>query len=384
MSRHHLLTAVARALLLAGLLVVVAGQPCSGQVQGRQREVCTRASPTQVPHYTVSGTSIGDQFFLVDPSRNAVMTYDSGGRFLGNLPRATAGQIDKYFPATVKSRGKDLVVELANRHLVFLDHLYRPVAETTIAPRRQLALRRGSEPVTESLESMFLYELAGADVVACSDLKTVAGAGKPEWTSAIVRFPLDHPEEFRAFARSDFQQPEWLFCRLGLPLIAAVGDVGYVVLMNDQPGLYRIEPGATELKRMDDFPAERLQRPSLLDYSTVDEYAQVMDQVERVSMPAGIYGWKDRLFMLYRQVDGNGASSWELLRLDPMTGKILGTTAIASSAAFLQVIPGEKRWLILEKDRVLFLGNQRTRDFLSVDTEVFGRKVLPDTLCGSD
>lgn len=372
---------IPRVMLFGWLLV---GLPAAGQAHQLQTEACRRASPTKVPYYTVSGTAVGNRFYLVDPSRNAVLIYGDGGRFLGTLPHATAGQIDNYFPSSVKERGGDLVLELANRHLVSLDSLYRPVAETMIAPKRELALRRGSKPATESLESMFLYEFAGSDVVACSDIKTVAGAGKPEWTSAIVRFPFDHPEEFRAFARSDFQRPEWLFCRLGLPLIAAVGDVGFVVLMNDEPGLYRIEPGATGLKLMSDFPADRVRRPSLLDYSTVEGYAQVMEQVEGVSMPAGIYGWKGRLFMLYRQVDEAGATRWELLRLDPTTGKILGTTTIASSARHLQIIPGEQRWLILEKDRVQFLGYQPIRDFLLVDAEVFARKLLPDTLCGSD
>jgi hypothetical protein len=354
---------------------------------------CEQAHPSEVPYYTVSGTwnETGDQLYLVDPERNIVLTYSESGRNLGTLPTPAVTLLDDYFPSTIKRYDNQLVVELATRDLVFLDNLFRPRRRISVSPRKPLANLEEGSVNTQTLESMFIWEFVGNEVMACGDIRTLRKGKGDLWQSAIVRFPLEGQETLTEFAPSDFRSPEWLFCRLGLPFIAAIGDTGFVYLPSDRPGVYRSVKGAIKLERLDQFPAERASPPALTDFTSPDELTQTMAEVSQASMPAGLYGWswadpaasnvppKASLFMLYRRAESR-STTWELLRLDPSTGKVLERARIGSHADHLQVIPGSKKWLFLEKGPVQFREPQRIESFLFVPAKVFQSK-LPDILC---
>jgi len=229
--------------------------------------------------------------------------------------------------------------------------------------------------------SVFQWSLVGEDeALAVANLLGPEGA----WTSAIVRLPLSS-DRYEILHRIDSGKPAAILYRAGIPSLAGVGGVGYfLALEEDEIGLYRVPPGG-QPQRLTTLPGLA---PNLLEELARDQgMARTPDLfrlLERASLPAGLYGAGDALFLLRRAGGGGeGGRSWEVLRLDPRTGGILHALQLPTAAPHLTVAPGGHHWALFEKGPVTAIGHQSTPTVLLVPTSWVEGKVAPSVAgCG--
>jgi hypothetical protein len=349
---------------------------------------CKTAKATRLPAYATQGSwsPDGSRLLLVDPVYEEVHTYSAkNGRYLGPIPAPAAIGKRSFFPVSARSSGNQLVVESYPQRLLFLgDRFQLTSLHEPLREMRSQAASAGGGPTTEvagapadTLKSMFMWDLAAGDIVACGDVQRANGS----WITGIVRFPVDDPADFRVQTATDFPDEGWVFCRLGFPYITSIGDRAFVLLLNDRPGIYESTAKGTwqRLEYELDVPGP----VRLPEFSSQGGFVTTMAEVERTTMPVGLYSWDDALFVLYRRFDARtGETRWTLDEVDPATGRQRGDSAVIhANAAHLMLIPG-KMWALVEKGPALEFGDQETRAIRILNASALPRP-LQGEICGT-
>ena len=350
----------------------------SGSSLYAQTGACEVSDASQLPIYATQGnwSPDGSKLYLVDPAQNHVFVYGGPGlSYLGAVPPPAFVGKDAFYPVSVRPVGNELLVENYPQRLLLLGSHYevkRALHPLDITGSGKKAVAR------DQVKALWNWTVAGGDIVACSDIQKADDS----WVTGIVRFPMSDSTDFKAFKTSDFNDLEWVFCRLGFPYVASIGDKAYVLLFRGQPGIYESSPEGKALRRLDYSP-KILQPVSLPEFASRLEFAAAtMKAVEETTMPVGLYGWHGSLYVLYRQFD-RGTTSWVLHQVDPKTGELLGHAEINVHATHLMLIPGEKRWALVQKGPALKLGEERTEAIRTIDASAIPQP-LSGELCPGD
>ncbi len=243
-------------------------------------------------------------------------------------------------------------------NLIVLDQGFAPKLSTDVHAK-------GTQPKTKNLrvEGMFLWEPVGNDVISFSDLYDLK---KNTWSSGFVRFPADNPQNFTILHPMLYEDPSRLFYRLANPYITSLGDTGYILRMDNRMGIDKTTKGG--LERIAAFPPELDLSPQLPNFDRFDDLEPVMRAIERSTMPTGLYGWENALYVLWRKADRHG-TRWSLTKIDPENPKVVGTVFIAgTSANHLSVVPGPTSWAFIEKGPVRKVGVQDIESVLLVSS----------------
>ncbi len=289
--------------------------------------------------------------------------------YLGTMPPPAFVGKNAFYPVSVRPVGNELLVEGYPQRLLLLGDRYQ--VKSALHPL-DITVTSKKPVKRDQVKSLWNWTVAGDDIVACSDIEKADHS----WVTGIVRFPMKDSTHFQPLETSDYQNMEWVFCRLGFPYFASIGGNAYVLLFRGQPGIYESSPGAKTLRRLDYAP-KILQPVQLPEFSSRLEFAAAtMRAVEETSMPVGIYGWQGSLYVLYRQFD-HEATKWVLHQVDPKSGKLLGRSDIEVDATHLMLIPGEKHWALVQKGPALRLGEERTEAIRVIDVSA-----IPQPLSG--
>ena len=365
---RHNLVFVLLALLIAG------GSSIYAQTGGG----CEVSDASLLPVYATQGSwsPDGSKLYLVDPAKNQVYVYGGASMgYLGTMPPPAFVGKNSFYPVSVRPVGNELLVESYPQRLLLLGARYQ--VKSALHPLDVTVTNKKSAR-RDRVKSLWNWTFAGGDIVACSDIQKADDS----WVTGIVRFPMNDSTNFQQFETSDFQYPEWVFCRLGFPYVASIGDKAYVLLFRGQPGIYETSPGAKKLRRLDYAPSI-LQPVRLPEFSSKLEFAAAtMRAVEETTMPVGLYAWHGSLYVLYRQFD-RGTTKWLLHQVDPKSGNLLGRAEIQVDATHLMLIPGEKRWALVQKGPALRLGEERTEAIRMIDASTIPQP-LSGVLCAGD
>jgi hypothetical protein len=363
--------------LLSGLLVVlfvsllavrVGAQPEVGPKHNSQPsgdplnlEPCSRESLTHRPGWTLSGswTPDGSTLLVVDILHNQLLRYSDVGRSLGTLPEVTERTIENFFPHMLRSQDAgDMVLELASGRIVALNP-------------DGFGVRIKSDIFSEAVNghwnvrSMFLWHPAAGDLITISDLKDLSKADKDEdaWMSAFVRIPLASPSEFKVLRLPEGESQHALiddrereFYRLGNPYLTALEGKGYVLRMDGKPRIYENQDGSDELMELKAYRFED-PLPDLPSFGTRADVETVLAKVEESSMPVGLFGFQQRLFVVTR-LAGHPNAQWQVTSIDPGTDTVHGTAYIPLTANHVTVVPGPRKWAFIEKGHAYGFGDQ--------------------------
>jgi hypothetical protein len=170
-----------------------------------------------------------------------------------------------------------------------------------------------------------------------------------------------------------------VFYQLGLPYIATLGSDGYLISMENPVGIYRSRKGVRGLEPLAAFPRGFEESPELPTLTVKNEFVGLMAKVEQSKMPAGLYGWKDFLYVLTREPEGQ-STRWMLFKVDPRRDEIVGSTLLPTRANHLTVIPGPKKWAFIEKGRVEGWVRQQINHLFFVPSSRLEGK-MPAVLC---
>lgn len=363
-----LLSVLLVVLLVSLLAVRVAAQPDVGTKHDPQPSVdppnlerCSRESLTHRPGWTLSGswTPDGSTLLVVDILHNQILRYSDVGRSLGTLPEVTERTIENFFPHMLRRQDAgDVILELASGRIVALNP-------------DGFGVRIKSDIFSEAVNghwnvrSMFLWHPAAGDLITISDLKDLSKPDKDEdaWMSAFVRIPLASPSEFTVLKlpegegqRALIDDSEREFYRLGNPYLTALDGKGYVLRMNGKPRIYENQEGSDALMELKAYRFED-PLPDLPSFETRADVETVLAKVEESSMPVGLFGFGQRLFVVTR-VAGHPNARWQVTSIDPATDTVHGTASIPLDASHVTVVPGPKKWAFIEKGHAYGFGNQ--------------------------
>jgi hypothetical protein len=327
------------------------------------KNACSRVQLRHRPAVANSGAwTANGELLIADALEKVLLLYGKSGRALGTIPEPIGSTLGKFYPQNVRSQQDRIFLETQHGGLMVLDQDYVPLTSKDVHAKSARLEMKG-----ESIESLFLWEPVGNDIISFSDLKDPKNPQNP-WKSGFVRFPVDRPQDFTVLKSQPYEASSRTFYQLAQPYIASLGNTGYVLLMDKQMQIAKETKG--KLEPIHAFP-EGLDRkaPSLPKFFSFDDLVPVMSAVERSTMPTGLYGWEGSLFVLWRKVEGRTTARWYLTKIDPQADRVVGTVSIATSASHLSVVPGPESWAFIEKGPMRAVGVQDIGTLLLVPAE---------------
>jgi hypothetical protein len=273
-----------------------------------------------------------------------------------------------------------ILIELVGG-IVPLNRDFAPQPPIAFAASQQIGGNSGKGAIRQ-LHDWILVE---GDVFGYADIEGEDPNPKSvhRWRNGFVRFQLGTPIGYDVFHERINPDPLRPYFRLSYPFLSSLRDTAYVILMDGGMGLWKLGRRERDLVKMQAFPAHLRGKnaPQFWDWASVEEFPRLMQEVERATMPTGLYAWGDALFVVSRASE-KGRQVWYLSKIDPDRDKLLWTVPIVSDANHLTVVPGPKEWAIFEKGPVTRPGpatrlfNQRTDQVLFVDsTRLEARKL---------
>lgn len=339
-----------------GLLVLTAAVDAASSTVIRGE----RIPLPEAPRWTTSGAwaAQGQSLLLADILRAEVRRYDVHGRFLGALDTGYARTEGVDDPTLVQGAADGSVwIEHEDGHLFRLN--------AQLQPERSLDLTGIKGPQGKILALFWWVPLGSSELLAFGHIEfggTVSGA--------VFRVPIADPTKFQILEKVATDSPAHRFFLIGQSFLASVQGKPYYMLMEETPYLARPDGGRLIPVRVTKDGRQELKRPKLPERITMENTSELFQKLEQTASPAGIYGWKDSLFVLMR-TPGERATTWSLLKINPSTNRVVWNRVIDTSASHLVVVPGAKHWAFVEKGPVKGPGNQKVSSFLRVPAQVF-------------
>lgn len=354
-----LATAVAVLLLLAASRMIAVSaaatddSPAYGTIWS-SKAGCERVRLSTQPGWNVSGawSPQGSTLLLVDFLYGKILAYQKDGRCLGTVSETVESSFDGLVPTRLAVRGDGFVLGLAGHRIVTLDGELTPTQRTDF---RSEAVREGVQ-----LDSMFMSQVTPTAALTFSDYQAPDG-----WKSSFFRVPLAAPASFQRLGDQPIGAAARVYYRLGSQYIASLGETGYFLEMEPEMRIVRNEPGSATLASLTAFPPEPRQLATPPDFYSLKNTEEVMGAVERTTMPVGIFGWKDYLYVVSHS-PGAADGIWKISKIDPRQDRLVGWTSLPAQAAHVTVVPGVDQWTFLEKGHVRKFGDQPAETMLHV------------------
>jgi len=362
----------ALAVLLLAAFGSSSARDLASPIQGLNKQATQVPSCSRVPLVPQLGwtesaawTPDGNELIALDTLYNRALRYSKGGRALGALPTAVEQLLERRFPLRIRRMDSSFVVEVANARFMRLNDDYQPVGSMDLP---KSSLRSDGWRATY----LFQWVIAGSDLLGYGDYEHRSEEGVVQRTG-VLRVPLDEPENFKVLdvplsAKDDTTRTLY---RLGYPYFTSLGSDGVILAMYENPQIFIHKVEDDDLVPIDAMPeAVRRRDPLEQKFETPSDFPLVMKEVEGATMPAGIFGWKGLLYLLYRQ-PGDLATVWSLAQIDPgpENARVLGTVTLPTSANHLTVVPGDRNWAFLEKGPVQAFGKQKIDSVLFVASD---------------
>ncbi len=236
--------------------------------------------------------------------------------------------------------------------------LSRYLADLEMSFESLLLVPKPEERVVASgtmLKAVFGRSSMGAGTLAFGDLHSV-DAGEPR--SAFLYY--DDIGRAQIFGYLPVDDPTRNFYLRTPSYLTALEDVGYVLLLDEEPVLAEVRLGHNGFQRLGPLPEDFRLRPNLEKLPTWKprKATAVYQILESSKMPIGLYGWEGYLYLLAKEaMTDDGDTTWWLIKLDPRkNGREIGRYRLPTKAAHLTLVPGEEVWTALEIGPVQGIG----------------------------
>lgn len=336
-----------------------------------------------VPFWVTTGSWQGDNLVVVNVVGRKLTQISRTGT-ASDLRTALGDYLQAFSPLRIRDGrrtggDRSFLIQVESGILIDVDR--------NLTPRRQLGLAtaglRSADGSLIDSKMLIDWVWAGDQIIGYADIQG-PGEGRESWKNGFVRFDADQPKSFSIIRERRFPDNARVSMTLTYPLLAGIGSVGYVALVDGQMGLWRFGPNDQELRSMQAFPVQLKGKraPMLPHWLKQEEFPAVMAAVERQSMPAGLWAWDNSLFLLFRTFEG-GRRNWYLSKIDPRRDMLLWTVQVPGSANHLTVIPGPDEWAFLEKGPVTDWLSQETHHIRFVSSARFRSTSLTSLCPGS-
>lgn len=372
MRRHSILSTL---LLVA---CAIGGLLACGRARSTEVGVgCRRVELRDHLGYVVGGGASwgrGDDLVVVDALGGRIQEVSMQGRILGETLVEAREAAERWHPTRVAQGSSALLVEITGNLFIRANGRRFETIDLWKAGNRG--------------EFLFLirdWVWDGEDVVVAG---TVGTQEEPDRRVAVARVPLDRPDDFEVVLDVQDAAVVWEYWRLADTRYLATldGRVAFLA-MEERPRIY-VETESEEgvrMKALEALPKGLTRRPELehLDWNFPDEFIEVMEEVERATLPISMFAWKGKLYVLHRRPEGE-TTAWSLSRIDPAADELEATVRLPTEADHLVVAVGDREWAFLEKGEVQGLGLQRVESILFVPADRISELATEEEICASE
>lgn len=352
-TRAALLVVVALLVGLTSVPALAAKAPDTGQ------DTCSRVVVDSPPQWATRGvfTRTGNLVF-VDSWDHELTEFQLNGRLASSgVTSDLQSTLRQLRPVSIQPTESGSVVLLENQELVFLNQ------DFGFERLRNVAQEAGfgdpfasSAPADTSFVMLPPFEITGESIVACG---TRRQGDKSE--RGYFRVDLAGGRGATLLKPLAGESTAFLFCRILGPFIASVGPSGqggagvrsYVLVMGENPAIYRADEPMSEASRLAAFPAGFEELPDISPFRVGQDLESLMQQFQYSKMPVAMYGQGKHLFVLTREPAGAGTSTWRLTKIDPGSrpeeARVVGSVEIPTDSAHVFAVPGSRYWAFVER-----------------------------------
>ena len=287
----------------------------------------------------------GNRLHLVDFYGRKMVPLSTDGQFFPALSFSTNSTYQ--FPRVIRANEGNYLLEFDDGALAELDSSFQRKSD-------QLLLvvdnQEGGSPNDivfsfqpdrqPSLGALYSWDISGSNLYAFADVRQ----GAPEWAGAFVSIPLATPSEFSLVLdlKTSPGDPLSAFYTLGLNMIAADGEVVYILVMDSPAYIAVIESGQPDRF----FYLERAcpGRPLVDVKLSPQDQHQLLDSS---AGPRGIFALDGRLVLLCR---GGEEEDFRLslFAVDTTSGAF-DPLAFSIESPNVTVVPGQTHWAFVHK-----------------------------------
>jgi len=217
---------------------------------------------------------------------------------------------------------------------------------------RVAALRLGTEehPRRSEVRAVYQWIEDSNALIAFADIRSSDG----KWRTGVVRIAWTETAEPEFLFETKVADPMVSYYYLGLDYLARAAGDPYLLVMKDKPYILRLAPKSEPL---DLLPSRFRNAPPLPALSSPSSFPEAFRTMAASTMPVGMYGSGEHLYVLGRSPGGEG-TNWFLTRITPRQRAVDWTVRLPTTAEHLAVVPGESYWAFIEKGEVRELGSQ--------------------------
>lgn len=151
----------------------------------------------------------------------------------------------------------------------------------------------------------------------------------------------------------------------GRPILSATRSGVFLLnFASDPPAVRQLAP---KERRLAAFPHGFVAPPAPpAGAAGLQAALTVESTLESLPVPLSLFALDDRLYPLTRSPEGKGAARWRLFRLDPQADRLEGGWQLPTRAPGILLVPGEKRWAILELGEAQQLLERQLRSLVEI------------------
>jgi hypothetical protein len=277
----------------------------------------------------------------------------------GLLRQVKASEISSSSPLTPRQLARrtagGILLQLTDGRFLWLDRHYQIV--------NKVVLDGIGNPTQGYINGIWDWCEDGSKLIALTDIEM----SPTDWHSGIVRIDPKNRSEFELIQPMELSSQNRQYARLGFKRLACTDNGAYALLVDPEPGVYKIENG---LKRLRDFP-DGYSRSIILpkDFPGSDKMQAIYNQIEQTTTAVQLTGDRSNLYLTLRRPSGDGARTiWRVARINPKTETSFKIADLPTTTAGLLLFPGETWWTLAEKGLTKGWLNQPTERIARIPT----------------
>lgn len=323
---------------------------------------CKRVQFEEPPSWLAGSawaTSPRLSFYAVDALRSNVLEYSLEGKLLQRLWNFPKQPVKVFRPSLLQALpdGKYL--------LEFEDGLVARL-NRNLVPVETIDLYNHKNASGSAVGGVFSWSWSqkgeadddgSGELLALADVEHLDGT----WESGFFTIPLRDPARFQRIAPMAISDPARQLYLLGYPYLTTVAGQGFILKLGATSGLVAVDLEDRRVRSLKAFPdsyrqVSLLSQPDSFPAGPVELYGAL----ESATMPSGLYGDGDSLYVLTRRPGGEKeGTEWTLYQIDIKTEKLVGTFVLPTRAPHISITVGRPWWGIVEKQHVEGLGSQK-------------------------
>ncbi len=288
--------------------------------------------------------------------------------------RAFDSSSDKpYLPRSVaRQSGGGFLLQTVDSQFVWIDNHYRRT--------KKLSLNGYGNPAQGLINGIWNWCQSGTKVVALADIQR-----GDSWFSGLVRIDPAVKTQFELIQPMALESQNRQYARLGLQLLACTTRSAYALLIDPQPGVYKL---VRQIRRLRDFPDGFNTPPSFeRDFPPTESIEQIYQRFEQAPTPVQLMSDSNSLYVLLRSPrKGEPGPVWHVAKISLLTETVSQPVELRTSASDLLLFPGDSSWALVEKGPVKGYHRQQVERITRIPSPFqHGARGLPHSLAlGSD